>query len=121
ISPRRACADVLDLQILATEVQLSRWGRKRRLGQGRAMQFLRFRIDPANQCLWRRGDSAEDERVLLTPKAYVVLDYLLKHAGRLVRQDELLEALWPQSYVQPEVLKHHVLEIRKALEDDARS
>jgi DNA-binding winged helix-turn-helix (wHTH) protein/tetratricopeptide (TPR) repeat protein len=85
------------------------------------MQFLRFRIDPVNQCLWRRRDSAEDDRVLLTPKAYALLDYLVKHAGRLVTQDELLEALWPQSYVQPEVLKHHVLEIRKALEDDARS
>jgi len=85
------------------------------------MQFLQFRFDPENQCLWRRGDSAEDERVLLTPKAYAVLDYLLKHAGRLVTQDELLDAVWARSYVQPEVLKHHVLEIRKALEDDARS
>jgi DNA-binding winged helix-turn-helix (wHTH) protein len=85
------------------------------------MQFLRFRFDPENQCLWRRRDSAEDERVLLTPKAYAVLDYLLKHAGRLVTQDELLDAVWARSYVQPEVLKHHVLEIRKALEDDARS
>ena len=80
------------------------------------MQFLQFRLDPENQCLWRRGESAEDERVLLTPKAYAVLDYLLKHAGRLVTQDELLDAVWARSYVQPEVLKHHVLEIRKALE-----
>jgi len=47
--------------------------------KGGLCSFLRFRIDPANQCLWRRGDSAEDERVLLTPKAYAVLDYLLKH------------------------------------------
>jgi DNA-binding winged helix-turn-helix (wHTH) protein/tetratricopeptide (TPR) repeat protein len=84
------------------------------------MQFLRFRLDPANQCLWRRGDSAEDERVLLTPKAHALLDYLLKHAGRLVTQEELLDSLWPESYVQPEVLKHHVMEIRKALEDDPR-
>ncbi|HWS62973.1 MAG TPA: winged helix-turn-helix domain-containing protein, partial [Steroidobacteraceae bacterium] len=85
------------------------------------MQFLQFRFDPENQCLWRRGESAEDERVLLTPKAYAVLDYLVKRAGRLVTQDELLDGLWARSYVQPEVLKHHVLEIRKALEDNARS
>jgi tetratricopeptide (TPR) repeat protein len=85
------------------------------------MQFLRFRIDPVNQCLWRCGDSAQDERLLLAPKTYAVLDYLLKHAGRLVTQHELLEAVWPQSYAQSEVLKHHVLEIRKVLEDDARS
>ncbi len=85
------------------------------------MQFLQFRFDPENQCLWRRGESAEDERVLLTPKAFALLDYLLKHAGRLVTHDELLDALWARSYVQPEVLKHHVLEIRKALEDDPKT
>jgi DNA-binding winged helix-turn-helix (wHTH) protein len=85
------------------------------------MEFLQFRFDPENQCLWRRAESAEDERVLLTPKAYALLDYLVKRAGRLVTQDELLDALWARSYVQPEVLKHHVLEIRKALEDNARS
>ena len=85
------------------------------------MQFLQFRFDPENQCLWRRGESAEDERVLLTPKAYALLDYLLKHAGRLVTHDELLDALWARSYVQPEVLKHHVLEIRKALKDDPKA
>ena len=85
------------------------------------MQFLQFRFDPENQCLWRRGESAEDERVLLTPKAFALLDYLLKHAGRLVTHDELLDALWARSYVQPEVLKHHVLEIRKALEDNPKT
>jgi DNA-binding winged helix-turn-helix (wHTH) protein len=85
------------------------------------MQFLQFRFDPENQCLWRRGESTEDKRVLLTPKAYALLDYLVKRAGRLVTQDELLEALWSRSYVQPEVLKHHVLEIREALEDDPKT
>jgi DNA-binding winged helix-turn-helix (wHTH) protein len=83
-------------------------------------EFLPFRFDAINQCLWRRGDTGDDERILLTPKAFAVLQYLVKHAGRLVTQDELLSALWPQSYVQPEVLKHHVLEIRKALGDDPK-
>jgi hypothetical protein len=32
----------------------------------------------------------------------------------------LLDALWPRPYVQPEVLKHQVLELRKALGDDPR-
>jgi DNA-binding winged helix-turn-helix (wHTH) protein len=84
-------------------------------------EFLHFRLDEINECLWRRGDSGDDERVLLTPRAFGVLRYLVQHAGRLVRQSELLDALWPQSYVQPEVLKHHVLEVRKALGDDPRN
>jgi DNA-binding winged helix-turn-helix (wHTH) protein len=41
-------------------------------------------------------------------------------AGRLVTLDELLDAIWPGSYVQPQVLKSQILEIRKALGDDAR-
>jgi predicted ATPase/DNA-binding winged helix-turn-helix (wHTH) protein len=85
-----------------------------------SIRFLEFRLDPANQCLWRRGDSEEEARVALTPKAFDVLRYLAEHAGQLVTQDELLDALWPGAYVQPEVLKHQVLKLRKALDDDPR-
>ena len=36
-------------------------------------------------------------------------------------QDELLDALWPDTFVQPEVLKSHIRDIRSALEDDAKN
>ena len=85
-----------------------------------SIRFLEFRLDPANQCLWRRTDSEEEARVALTPKAFDVLRYLVEHAGQLVTQDELLDALWPGGYVQPEVLKHQVLKLRQALDDDPR-
>jgi predicted ATPase/DNA-binding winged helix-turn-helix (wHTH) protein len=85
-----------------------------------SIRFLEFRLDLTNQCLWRRADSGEEAGVALTPKAFDVLRYLAEHAGQLVTQDELLEALWPQAYVQPEVLKHQVLKLRKALDDDPR-
>jgi DNA-binding winged helix-turn-helix (wHTH) protein len=85
-----------------------------------SVRFLEFRLDPANQCLWRRADSEEEACVALTPKAFDVLRYLGEHAGQLVTQDELLDALWPGAYVQPEVLKHQVLKLRKALDDDPR-
>src|SRR5258708_20396506 len=75
-------------------------------------RFGSFRLDTANQCL-RHGET----RVALTPKAFGVLRYLVEHAGRLVTQDELLEALWPATYVNPAVLRKYILEIRKALGD----
>jgi predicted ATPase/DNA-binding winged helix-turn-helix (wHTH) protein len=84
-------------------------------------EFPPFRLDIANQCLWRRTDAGADERTRLTPKAFAVLRYLVERAGRLVTQDELLNALWPDTFVQPEVLKSHVLEIRHALGDDAKN
>ena len=54
--------------------------------------FHSFRLDTVNQCLWR-----EDQRILLSPKAFAVLRYLVERAGRLVTQDELLDGLWPDT------------------------
>ena len=71
-----------------------------------------FRLDPADHRLWR-----DDERVSITPKAYDVLRYLVEHPGRLVTPDEMLEAIWANTYVNPEVLRKYILEIRKALGD----
>jgi len=74
--------------------------------------FQPFRLDTVNHCLWRA-----EERLPLTPKAFDVLRYLVEHADRLVTQDEILEALWPETYVNPEVIKKYVLGIRKVLGD----
>jgi hypothetical protein len=68
-------------------------------------QFDPFRLDTVNQCLWRRRNNGDEERVLLPPKAYGVLLYLIEHAGRLVTQDELLDAVWPETHIQPEGLE----------------
>src|SRR6202140_4396247 len=84
-------------------------------------EFRQFRLDTVNQCLWRRKDSGEDERLLLKPKPYAILRYLVDHAGRLVTQDELLDAVWPETHVQPDVLKRHILDIRSALGDDPKN
>ncbi len=83
-------------------------------------EFPPFRLDDVNQCLWRRGETGPDERLQLTPKAFAVLSYLVEHAGRLVTQDELLDAIWPDTFIQPEVLKYQIADIRGVLEDDAK-
>lgn len=74
--------------------------------------FHSFRLDSANHSLWR-----DQERVPVTPKAFDVLRYFVEHPGRLVSQDELLEALWPETYVNPELIKKYIKEIRKTLGD----
>ena len=84
-------------------------------------EFPPFRLDGVNQCLWRRVNGAEDQRLLLTPKAFSVLRYLLERAGQLVTQDELLEAVWSDTYVQPEVVKSHIRDLRKMLDDDPKN
>ncbi len=75
-------------------------------------RFESFRLDTANQCLWN-GEA----RASLTPKAFDVLRYLVEHAGRLVTPDEILEAIWPETYVNPEGLRRYIQEIRRVLGD----
>ncbi|HEX3986594.1 MAG TPA: AAA family ATPase [Acidobacteriaceae bacterium] len=77
-------------------------------------RFAGFKLDTRNECLWRGG-----VQVTLPPKPYLVLRYLVEHPGRLIPHDELLDALWPETWVQPQVLRTYVLELRKLLGDDA--
>lgn len=78
--------------------------------------FPPYRLDPSNQCLWRT-----DVRISMAPKTFDILRYLVEHAGRLVPQEELIEAIWPETYVQPEVLRKYILAIRRVLEDPPRN
>jgi DNA-binding winged helix-turn-helix (wHTH) protein/tetratricopeptide (TPR) repeat protein len=75
-------------------------------------QFHAFNLDTINHCLWRG-----DERVSLTPKAFDLLRYLVDHRERLVTHEEILEALWADTFVNPEVVKKYILGIRKVLGD----
>ena len=78
-------------------------------------QFESFVLDTSNECLWREG-----VQIALANKLFSVLRYLVENPGRLITHDELLNALWPTTYVQPQVLRTYVLELRKALGDDAK-
>lgn len=81
--------------------------------------FPPFKLDTLNRCLWRSEADSNDIRVPLTPKSYELLNYFLENADRLVTHEELLEALWTNVFVQPEVLKGHIRALRAALGDDA--
>jgi DNA-binding winged helix-turn-helix (wHTH) protein len=78
-------------------------------------QFESFRLDTSNLCLWRDG-----VQIALPPKPFAVLRYLVENPGRLITHDELLDALWPETFVQPQVLRTYMLDLRKLLDDDAR-
>ncbi|HLJ76374.1 MAG TPA: AAA family ATPase [Acidobacteriaceae bacterium] len=78
------------------------------------LQFGPFRLDTANECLWRG-----DEQIPLTPRPFAVLRYLVEHPSRLITHDELLDKLWPDTFVQPQVLRTYMLELRRILGDNA--
>jgi DNA-binding winged helix-turn-helix (wHTH) protein len=84
-------------------------------------EFPPFRFDTANQCLWRSHNTGEYERVLLAPKAFGVLQYLVEHTNRLITHSELIEALWPDTFIQPAVLSSPIRDLRRALGDNPKN
>lgn len=77
-------------------------------------QFGNFELDITNECLWNGCT-----QIALKPKPFAVLCYLVDNPGRLITHRELLGALWPSTYVQPQILRTYMLELRKILGDDA--
>lgn len=76
-------------------------------------QFASFRLDTSNECLWH-----DEIKISIPPRPFAVLRYLVENPGRLITHDELLDALWPETYVQPQVLRTYMLDLRKVLGDD---
>ncbi len=57
----------------------------------------------------------------LTPRAFDVLVFLMKHAGRVVEKRELFDEVWKDTVVTDNALTKIIKEIRHALVDDANA
>ena len=73
-------------------------------------QFGLFVLDERERRLRRDG-----ETVSLTPKAFDLLTVFVGQPGRLLTKDELLKAVWPDTFVEESNLAYHVFLVRKAL------
>lgn len=76
-------------------------------------EFEGFRLDAAEQLLLRDG-----EPVPLEPKIFETLLVLIRHEGRLVSKEDLMRAVWPDSFVEESNLTRHISVLRKALSGD---
>jgi predicted ATPase len=83
-------------------------------------KFPPFILDTVEQCVWRHEGDKSQARLSLPPKAFAVLQFLVERSGRLVSQNEIIEAVWAHAVVQPEVLKSQILDIRRVIGDSAR-
>src|SRR5215467_4630497 len=78
--------------------------------------FGPFRLDTANECLWEGSRS-----IALRSKAYAVLRLLVDRPGQLVTKQQVLDAVWPGTFVTDAVLKDNIRQLREALHDNAGS
>lgn len=60
----------------------------------------------------------ENGAIALTPRAFALLRYLVTHPNEILSTQNLLEALWPNRYVNDSEVRHYIRELRQALEDN---
>src|SRR5579864_6096274 len=77
-------------------------------------RFGEFVLDPG-----RRTLSRADSPVSLTPKAFDVLFFLARNPNRLVTKEELLQAVWSDTFVEEGNLTQYISHLRKALGDNS--
>jgi predicted ATPase/DNA-binding winged helix-turn-helix (wHTH) protein len=77
--------------------------------------FDPFCLDLTNECLWKGS-----QVIKLRPKAFALLGYLLRRPHQLLTKEELLNAVWPETFVGDAVLKMVIRQLRKALNDDPK-
>ncbi len=73
-------------------------------------EFGQFRLDSKERLLLRDG-----EIVPLTPKAFDLMLALVENSGHLLEKGELMQRLWPDSFVEDGSLAQNVSLLRKAL------
>jgi len=83
-------------------------------GSGDVLEFGEFRLDLRRMGVWKA-----DQPVPLEPKALDVLRHLVANRERLVTKDELMDAVWKDTFVTPNALTRAVAQLRKGLADDA--
>ncbi|HJQ22849.1 MAG TPA: winged helix-turn-helix domain-containing protein [Blastocatellia bacterium] len=77
-------------------------------------EFGEFQLDVKERALLRRGQSLP-----LTPKAFDTLLVLVENAGSLIEKDEIMRAVWPDSFVEEVGLARNISVLRKVLGQDA--
>ena len=75
--------------------------------------FGAFRLDPARRMLFREGYP-----IPLTPRAFDTLVALVSDHGKVISKDELLQAVWGETFVEENNLSQSISALRKSLGDD---
>lgn len=79
----------------------------------RFYEFEHFRVDETERVLLRGG-----QPVYLPPKVFDTLLALVEHSGHIVEKDELMRAVWPETFVEESNLTQYISVLRRTLGDE---
>jgi TolB-like protein/Tfp pilus assembly protein PilF len=73
-------------------------------------------VEPNLNCITRAN-----QKISVEPKVIEVLAYLADYPGEVLSKEQIIQAVWPNTYVSDEVLRYSIAELRKAFNDDAKN
>ena len=92
-----------------------------RFSESGDMDSQRFAFGDVTLDVGERRATLEGRPIALAPKAFDLLVYLVRHAGRLVTKRELMDAVWSDACVEEGILAVHVSRLRRELGDERGS
>lgn len=81
-----------------------------------AFQIDEWLVDPESNSL-----SADGESHHLEPKVMKVLLHLAEHPNRVISKKQMIEAVWPDTFVSDDVLTRSISILRRIMEDDPKN
>ena len=90
--------------------------RESSVANGHQYLFGPFVLDSRKRTL-----SRADSPLSLTPKAFDLLLFLVQNPNRLATKEELLQAVWGDSFVEEGNLTRYISHLRKALDDNSEN
>jgi DNA-binding winged helix-turn-helix (wHTH) protein/Flp pilus assembly protein TadD len=76
-------------------------------------EFGAFRVDLERYLLFR------DEKLIpLSPKVFETLIFLIEHRSEVVKKDDIMNKIWPDTYVEESNLAQNIFLLRKALGEE---
>lgn len=77
-------------------------------------EFGNFSVNVAERLLFKEG-----QIVATTPKVFETLIILIENGGHLVKKEDLIRRLWPNTFVEESSLTQNISLLRKALDEGA--
>jgi two-component system OmpR family response regulator len=88
-----------------------------RRGTGGSGEPVRLRVDDLDLDLLKREAVRSGKTIELQPREFRLLEYLMRHAGRVVTRTMLLEAVWDYHFdPQTNVIDVHISRLRQKID-----
>jgi len=82
----------------------------------REFQVGEWLVEPDLNCIVRGNKKRPVE-----PQVIEVLAYMADYPGEVLSKEQIIQAVWPETYVSDDVLRYSISELRKAFKDDAKN